>query len=105
MLLFNIEYFVLDNISINEKSYENICVYNISYKCLIGYKPLHIRFNKIDGFIGVYDGTRYLVLFGSEKYDSIYNRIRYFISVKGSITYLISHNCAKSKKIRKILYL
>ena len=34
-------------------------------------KTLHIRFDKIDGFIRVYDGTRYLVLFGSEKYDSI----------------------------------
>ena len=38
-------------------------------------KPLRIKFNKIDGFIRIYDGTRYLVLFGSEKYDSIYNKI------------------------------
>ena len=38
-------------------------------------KPLRIRFNKIDGFIRIYD-TRYLVLFGSEKYDFIYNRIK-----------------------------
>ena len=28
---------------------------------------LCIIFNKIDGFIRVYDGIRYLVLFGSEK--------------------------------------
>ena len=28
--------------------------------------PLRIRFNKIDGFIRVYDETRYLVLFGTE---------------------------------------
>ena len=34
-------------------------------------KPLRIKFNKIDGFIRIYDGTRYLVLFGSEKYDLI----------------------------------
>ena len=33
---------------------------DISYKTLICAKPLHIRFNKIDGFIRV----RYLVLFG-----------------------------------------
>ena len=25
----------------------------------------------IDGFISIYDGTRYLVLFGAEKYDFI----------------------------------
>ena len=37
--------------------------YDISYKTLIGAKPLRIRLNKIDGFIIVYDGTRYLVLF------------------------------------------
>ena len=37
---------------------------------LIGAKPLHIWFNKINGFIRVYDGTRYLVLFEGEKCDS-----------------------------------
>ena len=60
-------------------------------------KPLRIRFNKIDGFVRVYDGTTYLVLFQSEKYDSIYNRIRYIISVKSGITYVISYNYAKIK--------
>ena len=92
-----IEDFDLDNILIDEKSYENILIYNISYKSLIDSTPLHIRFDKIDGFIRVYDGTRYLVLFGSEKYDSIYDRIRYLISVKSGITYIISHDYATIK--------
>ena len=30
----------------------------------------------MDGFTRVYAGTRYLVLFGGKKCDSIYNRIR-----------------------------
>ena len=34
------EDFNLDNISIDKKSYENILVYNISYKNLIG-EPFH----------------------------------------------------------------
>ena len=50
---------------------------------------LTFRFDKIDGFIRVYDGTRYLVLFGTEKHDFIYNRITYFIVVKSGITYII----------------
>ena len=50
---------------------KNLLVYNISYDSYINYKPLLIRFNKIDRFIRVYDGNKYLVLFGSEKYDSI----------------------------------
>ena len=54
-----------------KKSYKNILIYNISYKRLIDAKPLHIRFHKTDGFIRVYNGIRYLVLFGSEKYDFI----------------------------------
>ena len=29
-------------------------------------KPLRIRFDKVDRFIKVYDGTRYLVLFGTK---------------------------------------
>ena len=71
--------FNLDNILVWE--FENILVCNISYKSLIA-KPLGIGFNKIDEFIRVYDETRYFVLFGSETYDSIYNRIRYLISEK-----------------------
>ena len=62
--------FNLDNILIYEKSYENILFYRISYKTLIGAKPLYIRFNKIDGFIRVYDGVIYLVLFGAEQMTS-----------------------------------
>ena len=56
---------------------------------MIDAKHLLISFDKIDRFIRVYDGTRYLVLFGSEKYDSIYNRIRYLISLKSGFTYII----------------
>ena len=52
-------------------------IYDISYKTLIGPKPLRNRFDNIDGFIRIYDGTRYLVLPGPEKYDAIYNRIKY----------------------------
>ena len=74
--------FHFDNILINEKSYKNILVYEISYKTLIGAKPLRIRFDKVDGFIKVSDGTTYLVLFDPEKYDAIYNNIRYLIRQK-----------------------
>ena len=88
--------FDFDNILINERSYENILAYNVPYKTLIGAKPLPIRFNNVDGFIRVYDGTRYLVLFGGEKYDFIYSRIRYLVGVKTSITCVISHNYVKA---------
>ena len=81
----------------DEKSSESILVYEISYKNLIGGKPLRVRFVKVDGFIKVYDGTRHLVLFGPEKYDAIYNRIRYLISQKSGITYVYSHNFARIK--------
>ena len=73
-----LEHFDIDNILVDEQSHENILIYDISYKTLIDSKPLRIRFNKIDGFIRIYDRTRYLKLFSSEKYDAIYNRIRFF---------------------------
>ena len=53
---------------------------NISFKPLFGSKPLRIRFNEVDGFVKVYGGTRHLVLFGPEKYDDIYKRIRNLVS-------------------------
>ena len=59
-----------------KKSYKIFHVYNISNKILIDAKPLRITFDEIDGFIRVYDRTKYLVLLRSEKYDFIYNRIR-----------------------------
>ena len=43
----------------------------------------------------VQDEIRYLVSFGDEKYDFIYNSIRYLKEVKSSITYVISHNYSK----------
>ena len=48
------------------------------------HKKLFLRtsFIKVDGFFKVYDGTRFLVLFGSEKYDAIYNRIKYLINLE-----------------------
>ena len=62
----------------------------ISYKTLIGANPFRIRFGKTDGFVRVYDRTGYWVLFASEKYDAIYNRIRYLIGLKSSIIYVLS---------------
>ena len=59
-------------------------------------KPQRIRFDKVDGFIRVYDGTKYLVFFRGEKYNFIYNRIRYLIGVKSAITVVISHFYAKN---------
>ena len=53
----------LDNVLIDEKSHENILIYDISFKALIVSKPLRIEFDKIDRFIKIYDGTRYLSLF------------------------------------------
>ena len=60
-----------DNILFDEKTYENILIYGISYKTFMGVKPLCIRFDKVHGVIKIYDGTGYLELFDSW----IYNRI------------------------------
>ena len=38
----------------------------------MGAKPLRIKFRKINLFVKVNDGTRYLVLFGGEKHDYTY---------------------------------
>ena len=56
-----------------------------------------ITFDKIDGFIRIYDWTRYLTLLGCEKYEALNNRIRYLISLKSAITYIFSHYFAKIK--------
>ena len=56
--IIKIEGFKFD-ILLDEKSYENILVYDISYKTLFGPKPLRIRFDEVDGFIRYYDRIKY----------------------------------------------
>ena len=63
------EEFGFDDILIDEKLYENVLVYNISYITLIGVNPIRIRFNKVHGFIKIYDGTRCLKSFELGKYQ------------------------------------
>ena len=89
--------FDLHNILVDEKSHENILIYDISYKSLIGSKALRIRFDKIDWIVRIYDGTRYLTLFDTKKYDAIYDNIRYLISIKSGINYIFSYYFAKIK--------
>ena len=89
------EDFILNNILIDEKSHKNILIYNISYKNLIGLKLLRIKFDKTNGFIRIYDGTRYLTLVGFEKNYAIYS----------SIIYIFLTIFQKSKLILMILYL
>ena len=39
------------DILLDEKSYENILIYDVSYKTLFGAKPLCTIFDKVDGFL------------------------------------------------------
>ena len=73
-----------------------VLVYDISCKSLIGAKPLRVRFDFGNGFISVYDTSRYLVLFSTDKYDAIYNSIRYLLSLKNGTTYVIYHSYARN---------
>ena len=93
--MIKLEDFDLDNIIIDEKSHENILIYDVSYKILIDSKPLRITFNKINGFIKIYDGTKYLTLLGSQKYDTMI--IKYRRSLKSDIAYILYHYFAKIK--------
>ena len=58
---------------------------------------MYIKFDKIDGCIRIYDGTRYLTLLDSQKYDTIYDSISYLLSLKCDMTYIFSHYFAKIK--------
>ena len=87
------------DVSWDEKSYEayqNILFYGISCKRSTSPKPLHIRFDKTNGFIRVLNGEiEDLVLFDYELFDKICDRIKYLISKKNGITDSINHNFEK----------
>ena len=95
-----------DNILLVEKPYENIfLIYNVSYESLTGAKPLDIIFDKVHGFIRDCDGTKFLVLFVPEKYNAIYDRIRYPTGLKSDITYVFLIIIQNSKLIQMMIYL
>ena len=79
-------------------------IYDISCKTLISAKPWRIRFNKVNGFVRVYDGTIYLMLFDLEKYNAIYNGIRYLLQLKSVITFAFLIIFEKSKLIQTMIY-
>ena len=84
------------NILLDKKLYENISVYNISFKTLTGPKPLHIRFDKIHEFIIPLDGkNKHLILFEYGLLNKIYDKIKYLISKKSGVTSSINHNFGK----------
>ena len=95
-------YIYFSDILLDKKLYENISVYEISYKILMGLKPLCIRFDKIDWFIRVRAGEfRYIVIFDHRLFGKICDKIKDLISEKSGITNNINHN---SEKIRTDSY-
>ena len=63
----------------------------------MGAEPLRIWFNKIYGFIKIYDGIRYLVLFDPERLNTIYDTINYLVSEKSGVPYSVNHNFIRIK--------
>ena len=57
----------------------------------MGKKALHIQFDKIDAFIKIYGGIRYLVL---SEYNEVYDKIKYLIREKNGFTDNTDHNFA-----------
>ena len=76
-----------------KKKNENILIFEISYKTLMGTKPLCIRYDKIDEFTKIHNNIGYLVLF-DELCNKICDRIKYLISKNSGITDSINHNFA-----------
>ena len=48
----------------------------------MGAKLLRVWFDKIDLFMKIYDEITYLVLFATERYNAIFDRVNYFSSEK-----------------------
>ena len=83
------------NILLDEKINQNILIYNISYNTFMSSKPLCIWFNKTDGLVKIYDGSRYLVILGHSWFDEIWDSIKYLINEKSCIANSIDYNFAR----------
>ena len=80
----------------DEKLYENISLYGISYKTPMGSKALRIGLDKINEIIRVRVGEfKYLVLFDHGFPDKTRDKYKYVISEKSNITDGINLNFEK----------
>ena len=76
----NINNLNLNNILFDEKSYEDILIYDVAYKTPYGSKSLGIIFDKIDEYIRIYDGTKHLAFpHSNEKFERIFDKISYYV--------------------------
>ena len=82
------------NILLDEKVYKSNLVHGISYKTFMNSKSLRIWFDKIDGFIKIYDGIRHLVILGHSCFDEICDSIK---GQKSGITDSINYNLERSR--------
>ena len=81
------------DILLDEKLYENNLVYDIPYKTFMSPKPLHIRFDKLNGFVRVRGNEfRHLLLFDYGLFDEDDDKIKYLISEESGFTDNINHN-------------
>ena len=71
------------------ETYENILIHNISNKTSMDAKPLHIRFDKIDGFIKIHNKIRCLVLFYYSYCDKICDKSKYLKSEKKVVLQIV----------------
>ena len=91
---------IIINILLDNKSYENILVYNILYKKIMDAKALPIRLDKVNGLIKIYNEIIYLELSNSYDidyriYNAIFDRINYLISDNVDDKHSINHNFAR----------
>ena len=94
-----------NDILLDQKSYGNILIYDISQKTFMVEKPLRVWLEKVDVFIKVYYVIRYLILFASEKQNAIYDRINYLISEKVVLDIVLIIIQQELEWIHIILYL
>ena len=60
-------------------------------------ESFRIRFDNVKVYIRVYNGTRYLILYGPGKNDAIYDKNKYLISQKKGVQCAFYFNCARIK--------
>ena len=67
-------------------------------KNLYDAKSLRIIFEKVDGYVRKYDTTKFLGLFHSnEKYETIFEKIRYLVLLKKNVSDVYPHKYLKIK--------
>ena len=93
--IINIKDLELDKILVYKKPYKNSFISCIAYKIPHNELSLHITFDRVNGYVEKPDRDKHLLFRPSEKYETMFNRVKNIFGQKSNFLDVCYYNYMK----------